>query len=330
MRRLLLGLALVAAWPVTARAQTETADQLRQAQDLYERLEIERALPLLRQVVSRGWPHDVTQEQRVEAYTYLGAALALLGMRDSAIAYFRDAIERDPFTDLDAQRFTPAQLALFGQARRLTFAVSARPVAAARVDPRTERATLTVVSTHSASVRVELRPADRRSALPDGHLAPPGRYELAVVGRSQLLGRSDSARVYFTVAHETPPLEDSLPELAATQLLPERLQRSTGRSDLLKGLAVAAGALVVSRVAANGDLGGRGPALAIAVGGTAGIAGVAAFLSARHEHDLSANIEENNRRRAARAATNASIAQRNAERIAQTVLVIQPAAGVGP
>src|SRR6266545_3173534 len=314
MRRLLLGLALVAAWPVAARAQTETADQLRQAQDLYERLEIERALPLLRQVVSRGWPHDVTQEQRVEAYTYLGAALALLGMRDSAIAYFRDAIERDPFTDLDAQRFTPAQLALFGQARRLTFAVAVRPVAAARIDPRTERATLTVVSTHSASVRVELRPADRRSALvlfdgvndglrelgwdgllPDGHLAPPGRSELA-----------------------------------ATQLLPERLQRSTGRSDLLKGLAVAAGALVVSRVAANGDLGGRGPALAIAVGGTAGIAGVAAFLSARHEHDLSANIEENNRRRAARAATNASIAQRNAARIAQTVLVIEPAAGVGP
>jgi tetratricopeptide (TPR) repeat protein len=349
MRRLLLGLALVATWPTVARAQTETADQLRQAQDLYERLEIERALPLLRQVVSPSWPHDVTQEQRVEAYTYLGAALALLGMRDSAIAYFRDAIERDPFTDLDAQRFTPAQLALFGQARRITFAVAARPVAAARVDPRTERATLTVVSTHSASVRVELRPADRRSALvlfdgvndglrelgwdgllPDGHLAPPGRYELAVVGRSQLLGRSDSARVYFTVAHETPPLEDSLPELAATQLLPERLQRSAGRSDLLKGLAVAAGALVVSGVAANGDLGGRGPALAIAVGGTAGIAGVAAFLSARHEHDLSANIEENNRRRAARAATNASIAQRNAERIAQTVLVIQPAAGVGP
>ncbi len=349
MRRLALGLALVVAASPAVRAQTETADLLRQAQELYERLEIERALPLLRQIVSPSWPHEVTKEQRVQAFTYLGASLALTGVRDSALLYFRGAIERDPFTDLDARRFTPAQLTLFRQARRLTFAVAVRPVAAARIDPRTERATFTVVTTHVASLRVELQPAADQPAivlfhdvndglrevpwdglLPGGHLAAPGRYALAVVGRSQLLGRSDSMRVYFTVGHEAPPLEDTLPELAPDQLLPERLNASAGRKDLLKGLGVAVGALVASSVAANSDLGRDGRVLAIAVGGMAGIAGVSALLNARHERDLPANVAENSRRRTARAAANASIARRNAEKVAQTVLVIVPAAGVGP
>src|SRR2546425_4732458 len=325
MRRLVLGLTLVVAASPSARAQTETSDQLRQAQDLYERLEIERAVPLLAEVASTNWPHAVTNDQRVEAYTYLGASLALLGMGDSAAMYFRSAIERDPFTALDAQRFTPAQVALFRQARRLTFAVAARPVAAARVDPRTERATFTVVTTHRASLRVELRPADEKSAielfhdindgmrevrwdglLPDGRLAPPGRYELGVVGRSQLLARSDSMRVYFTVAHETAPLEDTLPDLAPAQLLPERLRVAAGRNDLVKGLAVAAGALAASSVAANGDFRREGRALAIAVGATAGIAGVTALLNARHEPELPANLAEDGRRRARPAAPEGS------------------------
>src|SRR5438093_1312078 len=287
MRRLVLGLTLVVAASPSARAQTETGDQLRQAEDLYERLEIERAVPLLRQVVATSWPHAVTQDQRVEAYTYLGASLALLGMGDSAAMYFRGAVERDPFTDLDAQRFTPAQVALFRQARGLTFAVAARPVAVARVDPRTERATFTVTTTRAASLRVELRLADGQTVavlyqgandgvrdlpwnglLADGHLAPPGRYALAVLARSSLLGRSDSTRVYFTVAQETPSLEDTLPALRPGELLPERLRLSAGRRDLLKGLAVGAGALAVSGRPPTGrpgpEAGGRASAGAAA------------------------------------------------------------------
>ena len=349
MRRLALGVALLVAAPQPLPAQTETAALLRQAQDLYEQLEIERALALLRRIVSPSWTADVTQEQRLQAYTYLGASLALTGMRDSALWYFRGAVERDPFTDLDAQRFTPAQVALFRQARGLTFAVAARPVAVARVDPRTERATFTVTTTHAASLRVELRLADGQTVavlyqgahdgvrdlpwnglLADGHLAPPGRYALAVLARSSLLGRSDSTRVYFTVAQETPSLEDTLPALRPGELLPERLRLSTGRSDLLKGLAVGAGALAASSLATNGQLGRGGRVLAIVVGAAAAAAGVRALLNARHERDLPANVEENNRRRALRAATNARIAQRNAEKIARTVLIVAPAAGVGP
>src|SRR5207247_2292682 len=81
-------------------------------------LEVERALPLLRQIISPNWPFEVTRDQRVDAYKYLGACLAVAGKRDSAVLYFRAAIERDPFTDLDPSLFTPAQLATFGEARR--------------------------------------------------------------------------------------------------------------------------------------------------------------------------------------------------------------------
>src|SRR2546425_5586316 len=341
MRGLVLCLALVVAAPPAARAQPDTADLLRQAQELYERLEIERALPLLRQIVSPSWPHEITKEQRVQAYTYLGASLALTGVRDSALLYFRGAIERDPFTDLDARRFTPAQLTLFRQARRLTFAVAVRPVAAARIDPRPERATFTVVTTHVASLRVELQPAADQPAivlfhdvndglrevpwdglLPGGHLAAPGRYALAVVGRSQLLGRSDSMRVYFTVAHEAPPLEDTLPELAPDQLLPERLYASAGRKDLLKGLGVAVGALVASSVAANSDLGRDGRVLAIAVGGMAGVAGGSGLVKARPESGLPPQGAGNSPRPTARAAAHATIARRQAEEGAPTGLGI--------
>lgn len=342
-----LVVAVAAARPIDA--QTQTADQLHEAQDLYERLEIERAVPLLRQIVSPGWTFEVSQDQRVLAYTYLGASLALLGVRDSALLYFRSAIERDAFADLDARRFTPAQVALFHEARRLTFAVSARPVAAARVDPRTERASFTVVTTHTASLRVTVRATEVASPsvlfqgvndglrevswdglAPDGRIAPPGRYELSVVARSELQGRSDSTRVYFTLTHDTPPLEDSVPALGSRDLLPERVEPRAGRADLGKGLAIAAGAIAASTLTANHEFRHSGRFLAVTVGGTAAIAGVAALLHTRTPRDLPANVAENNRRRAARAAANADIARRNAAKLAQTVLVISPAAGLGP
>ena len=82
--------------------------------------------------------------------------------------------------------------------------------------------------------------------------------------------------------------------------------------------------------ATNGELGRSGGGLAVAVAGTAGIVGVTALLSSRHERALPANIAENARRRAARAAANADVARRNAPKLAETVLLLSPAAGVGP
>jgi hypothetical protein len=64
--------------------------------------------------------------------------------------------------------------------------------------------------------------------------------------------------------------------------------------------------------------------------GAAGVAaGVTAF-AGRRGRELPENVAANGRRRTERDATNAAIRRRNADRRAQTVLLITPAAGVAP
>lgn len=356
MSRLVRGLALGALCVRLASAQAgapdstpdSTARLLEQAHQLYERVDIERALPLLQRIVSPDWPFNVTRAERVDAYTYLAASLVLVGAADSAARYFRAALENDPFTDLDPRRFTPGQLAVFGAARRLTFAVGARPVSALRLDPRTERLTFTVVTTHVAALHVELRSVDQPvgrvlfqgesdglrelswdGLVTNGRLAPPGRYALLVDGRSRLEGRPDSTRVYFDVRHELPALEDTLRDLRPGQLLPEHYAPSAATGDLIKGLGVGAGAALISGALADGRL-GRGSALPATVVATASVSGVIAFVWRRHHPDAPGNVATNARRRQERQSANEAIQRRNAERIAQTLLLIAPASGIGP
>ena len=348
MKRLLVAVALAAGFVPTLAAQRGTAELLRQAHEFYEQLEVERALPLLREVVSPAWPFPVAPEQRVDAYKYLGACLALAGKRDSAVLYFRAAVERDPFTELDPGVFTPAQLATFAEARRRTFAVAARPVAAARVDPRTEHVPFTIVTTHAAAVELSLRQVGEGGQvrvlqatidgvrevswdglLADRRLAPPGRYELTLVGRSQLSGSRDSTRVFFDLRHQLEPLEDTVPDLDPRALLPEQIRPSAARVDLAKGLGVAAATLLLAGMA-NADLHGDLKAGAGVVAGTAAVTGIVTTIVHRRHRAIPENVAANERRRGERRATNEAIRRRNAERIAATVLVVSPAAGAGP
>ena len=347
-----MGLALGAILLGPAAAQDTTSDStahlLRRAHELYERLDIERAVPLLRRVLSPDWPFAIATAQRVDAYTYLAACLVLLGRGDSAAVLFRAALENDPFMDLDPRRFTPEQVAVFRNARRLTFGLRVRPVNAVRVDPRTQQLTFTVVTTHAAALQVEVRSADARVSrelyhgesdglreipwdglLADGRLAPPGRYELLVDGRSRLLGRPDSARVYFDVRHELPKLEDTLPDLRPRQLLPEHYPPSAATADLAKGLGLATSVALLALLA-DRQLGSGGAGLPAAVAATASVSGAIAFVWRRHHRDALTHIPENIRRRQARRTANEATRRRNAERIAQTVLLIAPASGLGP
>jgi len=348
MRRLVWAVALAVGAARALAAQGNTAELLVQAHQFYERLDVERALPLLRQIVSPNWPFEVTPDQRVEAYKYLGACLALAGKRDSAVLYFRAAIERDPFTDLDPTLFTPAQMATFDEARRRTLAVAVRPLQSARIDPRTGRVTFTVVATHAALVDAKVsaigaatpsivlfqgtldgvRELSWDGLLANRRLAPPGRYALAVAGRSRVTGASDSARVYFDVRHETPQLEDTLADLDPRQLLAERISPEAARRDVAKGLGVAAAALIIAG-AANGRLAGSERGGADLIAATGAVTGVVAFLVSRRHGLIAENARTNARRRAQRDSTNAAIRGRNADRVAATVLLVSPAAGEG-
>ena len=344
-------LVVIALWlvPRAVSAQATTDETLQRAIHLYENLEVERALTLLRQVISPSTPFVVSPAQRVTAYKYLGAAHAILGQKDSATVYFRAALERDPFVDLDAEEFTAQERSLFELAKQQTFAVAVRPMVRVRIDPRTEHMTFVLLSTHGALLTAEIRDASGigslifeaendgvrevpwNGILASGRLAPPGRYELVVRGVSRLDStRVDSARLYFTVEHDRPNLEDTLPPLLASDLLPEHYPASAAAKELAKGVAVGVAAIIIPEVFGKREFSAssRGLGATVAAGGLA--VGVLGYRW-RHEHSaIAPNIALNARRRAERAATNDEIVRRNEGRIEETALVISPAAGVGP
>ena len=328
-------------------AQVNTAETLRQAVGLYEDLQVERAVALLRQVVSPSSPFEVSREQRVEAYTYLGASLAILGKRDSAIVYFRAALERTPYIDLDPQRFTETEREALAEARRQTFGLGLRPVTSTQLDPRTDNLTFQMITTHAATVTAEVRSRGAASGtvlssreldgqgeiqwngvLAEGRLAPAGRYELVLRGRSTLIAQSDSARIYFDVRHDTPPLEDTLPALRPEELLPERHAASAAGFDLLKGFGLATAALLLPSVIGNENLGKAGRVAATSVAGVAGTAGVISSIRRQRSRDIAPNIAANRLRAAERALRNAEIRRANDEKLALTKLVVTPAAGI--
>jgi hypothetical protein len=311
---------------------------------LYENLEVERALVLLRRVISPSSPFEVSREQRVTAYKYLGAALAILGQADSSIVYFRAALERDPFLDLDPDRFTNQEQAALAEAKRRSFGAASRPLVQKRWDPAREEVTFTVVTTHQAALRVEIQPLDGGPAAviydreTDGvrevawngaiasRLAPEGLYEVRVIGRSLLNQRVDSAALPFAIRHDFPQLEDTLPSLLPSELLPERRPASAARSSLMKGVAVASAALLIPRLAGHGSLRDGGNGLAATAATAAVGTGVIAYVVRRRAPEIPFNITRNNARRAERVAANAEIVRRNAERLAQTRLVLVPGA----
>lgn len=328
-----------------AAAQRSSADQLRQARALYDRLELERAARALRVLVSPQWDAPLATAERAEAYKLLGATQVLVGRADSGVVSFRTALRLDPFTDLEPEEYTPAQVGAFARARRQVFAVALRQVAEARIDPRVQRLRFAFATTHAAAVRAELRHGDSAIAVFEsggegpgelvwdgltrhGRLASPGRYELRLRASSRLMANADSAVTYFDLRTEIEPLEDTLPALI--DLLPERTPASVGVGEIGKGLAVAGGVLVIAGPLTGSALGhddGAKPAIVAAVGI---LAGIAAFVTARRHRDIPANAAINRGRLDERRAANAAITARNAARLAATTLIVSPAAGVGP
>jgi hypothetical protein len=272
-------------------AQTNTAEMLQRAVGLYEQVDVEEAQGILRQIVSAAPPFTVNRDQRAQAYKYLGAMLALqpgAEKRDSAIDYFRAAITQDPAVELNAQSFTPAQLAAFAEARRQTFSLTVRPLRPDTLDSGAVTVTFRCVTSHAALLHAELRsdtvtifvlydgPGDGLRAITwdgtvrGGDPAPPGRYAMVVIGRSSVVNRTDSTTVYFDLQWDHPPLQDTLPDLGPQDLLPE---------------------------------------------------------AGSNNRRIPANIAENERRRADRAANNEAVRARNAEALRQSKRVIIPVGG---
>jgi hypothetical protein len=341
--RLMAGFVLVMALARPLAAQRAPGEVLSRAVILYEELQLERAVTLFREVVSPS-NTAATRTERVQAMKYLGATFALLGKRDSAIAYFKGTLERDPFTDLDPAVFTAQERQLFTLARRRTFVVGVRALSDTGFVPGQGRVSLRFVTTRRADVRAVVRHADADTPVASfqwtadgasespwdgldqqGARLAPGRYRLEV----SAICTSDSSRgavaLRFDVRYDHEPLEDTL-AFDAASLLPERRPTSVARSHLAAGLAAAAFAIAVPSAIGHGELGGTRTHGAVMATVTAS-GGIAAFILLRRDAGIPANVLENARRREEHVRRNSEIRERNAARMAEARMIITPASG---
>ena len=346
MRRLIRATlaAALAAGLLPGRLAAQADEQLRQAIRRYENLDIERARALFEQVVSPTTPFPVTEPQRVVAFKYLGATLATTGQRDSAITFFKAAISRDPLVDLDRRSFSEQERQVFQVARQQLFRVGMRAIARDTIDPRTQHVNFTISTTHAGAVRMELVSTADGSRLtlfegdvdgprdvPFTGLSPrglgfiqPGSYSLVVKGESRLTqGAVDSTSALFEIAWVRAALEDTIATLGRADTLIARDPPSVATRDLAYGIAIAAGAVLSSKIIGQSDLEGRGTLSAsVSLLGIAG--GVYAYIHRRNHPEIPANIAENAARQRRRAVLNTSITERNNSRIAGTSIILRP------
>ena len=343
LRRLVVVMISLVALARAGAAQRAPGEVLSRGVILYEELQLERAAGLLREVTSPS-NTAATMAERVQAMKYLGATFSLLGQRDSALAYFRRMLERDPFMDLDPAVFTPQERQLFAHARRHTFVVGVRTLSDTGFVPGQGGVSLRFVTTQHARVQAVVRrpgeaepvaafrwTAEGASESPwdgldqRGARLPAGRYQLDVSATATSDSASDTVTLRFDVNYDHEPLEDSI-VFDGRSLLPERRPPSIARSQLAAGLVLASFAVAVPNVIGHGELNGTRKHAVVMASVTAS-GGIASFFLLRRGSGIPANVLENARRREQHVRQNREIRERNAARLAAARMIITPTIG---
>ena len=352
MRRLLPVLAVLlaaAALPRFAPAQGTTKDNIDRAIAMYKAFNVEGARPLLQAIVSPAYLQPVTPAERVAAYKYLGASYALLDKQDTAITFFVAALDFDPFTDLDLEEFSPAELSAFNMARSRIFKVGVKPVLSKVINPRvdstayvfrlisTSRASLMVVdlvnqgdTTKKENLLRQPNEGPRQirwlGVLQSGLFADSGIYMLRVQATKEGSSQPVEAQQFFRLEHAFEPLEDTLPSFTSAQLLQEQIPTRAPYMDLIKGVVAGGMAFGLATVAMNSYVKGWQThalsAAAVSVG-----AGTWSFFYRRANRSIGDNVRENARRQAQRAAFNAAVQARNRVRLDNRFIILTPVTG---
>ena len=106
---------------------TQPQKSLARAVDLYGKLEIDASRSLLLDLLTSGH-YRLAKADEVQARKYLGAAYAVVGKTDSAVAVFQGALSLQPDLALDPSAFTRAELDAFARARQQGAATGALAV----------------------------------------------------------------------------------------------------------------------------------------------------------------------------------------------------------
>jgi len=362
MKRLALATLLLAT-PALAPAQQATETKLRQAIAKYEAFNVEGARPDLLAIISPGYLEQVTPEQRARAYKYLGASYAVLAAQDTAITYFRAALDFDPFTDLDPALFAASELEAFNKAKSEIFKVAVRSIpgpALLRPQPNVSADsaayTFTFISTQRSNMRIVLqqtaraapgadsipdqvlysgtndgvRPLSWRGTQNNGQFAPPGTYQIIVSATPTTTSAGQAPREErdsrtFRLEHLLEPLEDTLPSLDPNNR--EHLLPTQYRQIAIWQDLIKGGFVgALAAVALPALLPGASITIphAISSAGLVAAGAGASFLYRRRNPEIRLNVVENQRRESVRAAFNARVRRDNETRRNATVMVMTP------
>jgi hypothetical protein len=339
------------ATPKHASAQAAAAQLLARAETLYNNSSIEAARQLFVQVTN--YKGAVTTAQRVDAYKYLGASYAVLGVKDSAASYFVAALDIDPFTTLEST-FGGDEQAAFSSARKTIFKAAIDTISQKAIDPQSSKTdssiyTFRIVTTHSAKVTVDLllrSDSSKQQILYSGNndgardipwnglilaqRADSGIYELRVTAIDPATPLTpDKPSVLFRVSHVYEPLETPLPPITAADTLVSQNGKMAPVWDFLKGMSIATVAATLPAVALNkGTLPDKTTHMAVGVGLGVIAGSAAALFGSSHPNNPTA-VAENERRKRQHDAFNAAVDRRNRARLARTILVIRPLTGTG-
>lgn len=349
MRRLPLALLLLAL-PALAPAQGTTSENIARAIAMYEAFNVEGARPILQQIISPSYLQPVTAVERVAAYKYLGASYALLDKQDSAITFFVAALDFDPFTDLDPDKFSPAELGAFNTARSRIFKVGIEPIQNKVINPKLDSSayvfrlittspasvmTVVLVNQSDTNKKEVLLPPQANNGprqirwlgvLQSGLFADSAIYMLRVQATAPGSSQPLQDQQFFRLEHSYEPLEDTLPPLTGAALLQEQIPPRAPWMDLVKGVVTGGAAYGLASLAMSDDVVGWQThaigAAALSIG-----AGTWSFLYRRANRNIGDNVRENARRQAQRAAFNAAVTARNRARLDNRRIILTAVTG---
>ena len=331
-------------WPVvllgaltairSATAQT-AGNLLARGVRAYQNLDYPAAAGLMRRLLDES-PSPPERSVQAKALSYLAAAEFFQGQRDTALATFRQMLERDARNRPEPLVFPPEVQRLFEEARRLTQTVSAELPREAEIRPDGPPLVAHLFASSPQDIVVTVGPGEQaRRTLYEGPIGDSldvrwdGRDSLSapISGGHYLLkvvAREPSGRIHRSLEvplEVTRQAQDTLPIPPAPdrrQILPERAGGAPPLAGLGRALVLVAAVVALPvAVGAESDAGnGR-----LVVAGAVGLSGIIRLAARGSGRAIPGNIQANRALRDAWRHRADSVATENARRRSAVRLV---------